>query len=844
MEKVPLIGREAEIARSVKLLAEHRGFVIEGPPLSGKTRLLDDLAARISTDVAALRLGIACGTRVLLSDGGTIEAEVTDARQLRAALEGLWRDDVALFVDDLDALPGELAEVIAQFVDHRGAMLAASTSALSVPRDDRDEHRSALGRPILGRLARIPLSALSFAATREIGLSVSRALGSSGRPEDTWLAALHRLSGGNPGLAVELAVNAAAHDVLDGIEPLDLRTQPVSSSVATAARRLVSGLRSGQLRALALLGELGPVPSSHLSFLISGETVSALSDARLLSASTDAGTTATAELVAWVARQRVDDGKYRRQRADVALRLLQMSARGVALTAREELFCARYTSREKTEESDNVERVCLHGMLARASLAIAHSRTPVDAISLAERALSIAPSVHAEVAIILAASARGDQETAEIRLTALGAPANRYQADLFLEAHLACAVVARREGMHERDPSVRPLRNWLPHDVSWQTYLDGIDYLLSYLRQPETASLLSVADILRRSDGVSDDDLARRAACAALVEAMRGHASRALQLIEPRRRDHSLDTEPLFDVFAVHGFVLVILGEDDERLRASIRRRLATARAADRQDQIQVLAVLDASLHFGRNDPRAMSSSLNFVETEPHEFLEIWLTLLRACAHVLSRDFVSAAELLERAAYVPNAWAGGSFAAVRDIARVLFELLSGQTGSSRVRAVAALSDRGRRLPAVGVTLLQLARTAGLSAEDTLSYAEALAQHADLRRLTELITALRAETTSGVRSRWTVLTAREQEVVAMAAKGTPTAEIASALRVSVRTVESHLHHARTRLGMNRNQRFSETEPDGVGEGSHGGRGSTDAHVVHRQVSEEHSQRRRA
>lgn len=835
VEKVPLIGREAEIARSVRLLSEHRGLVVEGPPLSGKTRLLEHLAALVSPDDTALRLGVTCGSRVLLSGGGAAATEVTDAGQLGAALERQWLEDVVLFADDLDALPRELVEVIAQFVDDRHAMIAASISALAAPHDDGDEARSALRRLMSGGLARIPLPALSFAATREIGQSVSHALGSAGRPEDTWLTALHRLSGGSPGLAVELVVNAAAHDDLDGIEPLDLRTQPVSSSVANVARRLVSGLRSGQLRALAVLGELGPVPSSHLSFLVSGDTISALSDARLLSASTDAGTTATAELVAWLARQRVDDGKYRRLRIDVALRLLQMSARGVALTAREELFCARYTPGEAAEESDSVERACLHGMLARASLAIAHSRTPVDAMSLAERALSIAPSVDAEVAIILAASARGDEDTAGVRVSSLGAPANRYQADLFLEAHLARAV-AQPGGMHERELSVGVLRSWLPQDVSWQAYVDGIDYLLSYLRQPETASLPSVADVLRSPAGVSDDDLARRAACVALVEAMRGHASRALQLIEPRRRDHSLDTEPLFDVFALHGFVLVILGEDDERLRASIRRRLAAARAADRQDQIQILAVLDAALNFARNDPRAMSSSLNFVETEPYEFLEIWLTLLRACAHVLSRDFVSAAALLERAAYVPKAWAGGSFAAVRDIARVLFELLAGQTGSARVRAVAALSDRGRRLPAAGVTMLQLARTAGLSAEETLTYAESLAQDADLRRLTELITALRAETSSSVRTGWTVLTAREQEVVAMAAKGTPSAEIARALRVSVRTVESHLHHARTRLGMNRNQRFSDTEPDDIGsfEISHDGGESADGRVVHRRV----------
>lgn len=100
----------------------------------------------------------------------------------------------------------------------------------------------------------------------------------------------------------------------------------------------------------------------------------------------------------------------------------------------------------------------------------------------------------------------------------------------------------------------------------------------------------------------------------------------------------------------------------------------------------------------------------------------------------------------------------------------------------------------------------------MSHDTVLERALALAETADLPQLQPYVRSLRRiGERAGLRS-LDVLTAREREIASMAINGIASAEIAHRLQLSVRTVESHLHHARTRLGMQRSQRFADILSD--------------------------------
>lgn len=643
---------------------------------------------------------------MLISPQGSRVVPSETADRLQEALSEAWIEGTLLVVDDLDTLPHAAIDVIVGGVVCRGMQLLASVRPHAAHTDADIEETRALERLATdGDVALIPLGAFPLDATRRLGDAHRRYLGETEAAEDVWVVSLHRLSGGIPALIVEIVGHACAHDRMTAIEPLDLRYGLASGAITDAARRILAGAVNADLIALAALGELGPVPAPHVGYLWPTDTTTRLADARLLSASTDTDRVATAGLLAWVARQSIDPTDRERHGADVAGRLLRMSSRGIALTGPEEVFCARYFDSADIEDLSPVERQALHGMLARAALGVARSRTPRDAIAIAERALSIAPSPTASVAVAVAAVAAGDDLLAEQSIAGLGKPADRAEADLFLAAHLARSYGLEGRASDRVDPAV--VRSWLPGDPSWAALIDGIEVMLAYVSGHGDGD--PVWSIGESDPRVSEADAARRGAIHALIDAIRGRAGRAHETLQQRWRSHGMDTEPLFDVFILHAFCLVVLGVDDERLRDALRRRIAAARAADRQDQLHMLALADAALHLGRNDARAMFESLRFVETEPPEYITIWLDLLRACAHVLERDLGRAAELLNRIDHVPDSWVGGTFGAVREVARTLFELATNQPALAGRRALVAAHRAAEVVPSAALTQLRLAR---------------------------------------------------------------------------------------------------------------------------------------
>jgi len=110
-------------------------------------------------------------------------------------------------------------------------------------------------------------------------------------------------------------------------------------------------------------------------------------------------------------------------------------------------------------------------------------------------------------------------------------------------------------------------------------------------------------------------------------------------------------------------------------------------------------------------------------------------------------------------------------------------LVRQRTGMSGVRLDAALAARGIVLPIIAISARGHGPACALSMESLLAQVQS-ALAADAERYRELSAADEA------RSRLAMLTPREREVLALAAAGHPSREIARALGISHRTVDVH------------------------------------------------------
>ncbi|WP_371674171.1 LuxR C-terminal-related transcriptional regulator [Streptomyces sp. NBC_00289] len=142
----------------------------------------------------------------------------------------------------------------------------------------------------------------------------------------------------------------------------------------------------------------------------------------------------------------------------------------------------------------------------------------------------------------------------------------------------------------------------------------------------------------------------------------------------------------------------------------------------------------------------------------------------------------------------------------------LFDLAAGCDGAfapARARLVAALaSGRAEQLLAVAGELEEIGADL-LAAEAAMAAAAAARQTGQTRRAAaagqqaqSCAARCQGARTPLLATTETVspLTAREREIALLAAHGTPSKDIADTLHLSVRTVDNHLHHAYTKLGV--------------------------------------------
>ncbi len=135
-----------------------------------------------------------------------------------------------------------------------------------------------------------------------------------------------------------------------------------------------------------------------------------------------------------------------------------------------------------------------------------------------------------------------------------------------------------------------------------------------------------------------------------------------------------------------------------------------------------------------------------------------------------------------------------------------FEAAAGRSDAAVTRAERAIEHAERRMPILLPSLLRILLSAGVPPARVRVRATDLVERFDLRPLREFLAEVSVLDHPAALAGSDPLTSREREVVDRAAAGSSNAQIARDLGLSVRTVESHLHHARTRLGMSRHERF--------------------------------------
>ncbi len=790
------VGRSAERALAVAAFNRKRSVFMTGPSRSGRSYLLMSIVKDLARPAVFLERrpdGVTrCGA--LTTDRHPVRGE----DDIAALVEAVGKD-TALVVDDLDLLP---YPVLAPLVDAFRATPVVFLATMA-PRHvvaAAGAERWEMLRPMFDQSAAlaVPLPPLSLRETAEIGDGLRTTRYGAGRADDAWHMALHHLSGGSPALVREIVEAAAARGRLDALLPIDPQRDALPGAVVASVTKLLAPLDARDRRVLAALAELGPVPRGHLGSIIPADVLARLHDGGLLSAGADATTVAVSGVISRIVDDSSDLGDLGDERRELARQLLLLSCQASCLTPGEEKFCARWaeTAHDAPLES------ALARILPRAALALARSSSPREALAVAERVLAEDFHATAFSALILARVALGEYAEAQRLLDQYPAPTTKEEREWALHLHVN-VLLATCAGMDTALERVRTLTGWAPDDEVWRLRVECSVNALSF----SSGSAPHVPeDVTELSEDADEETRSLAEACQAAVEASRGDRARVHELLRRRQQTHGMDVESNLTVFRLHAFALMMLGEDLDLVQRSTRRRLLVARWEDRQDDVALLALTDASIQVIRGQPAGALLSLGLIDVSPSEPVRVWCELVRAAALIIDGDLLHAASAIERIDAVSDGWGRGGFGAVRDTVCALFDAASRRPLAAAARAERIFEQAQRTMPILVPVLLRLQLQGGAPVEDVLDRAEALAAHLDIAPLNAFVDELRAMTRREV-ARWEVLTAREREVVQLAAAGFSNAEIAERLTLSVRTVESHLHHARTRLGMGRYERFS-------------------------------------
>ena len=804
----PLIGRDRELAFAARALQNRGNIVIGSPGGFGRSRFLDALLDRSAQRHRVFSIAPR-GRHLILRDyQRSRELPLDDADALSGALaaQGAARDrgGVLLGIDDAHLIAREALGTIIEESTAAARPVVVATAPLDSPSPtDAAAPAQLVELSASDRTTRIDLRPLSYSDTAELAASLLPGT----TAQEAWLQAVHRLSGGCPALVVELVNDAQLRGRGDALLPLDLDAELPPRRVLAIVRSQLDPLDDTQRAALAALGSLGTVPVRHLHFLLGAVDLMALQDGGLLGGACDPGDVCAGEVAAFAARSCVDPALFEREAAKLAAALLE-AFRTDTLSEAEIVFAARHHRSLAGAEHTAEHSAALRRIRSEAALLLSESHNPRRAVVLAEQVLEDGPDFTASVGLAQARTAAHDEQAAAGILEGVRVPENLHEARILMEAWLRLSVWHRGD-LEEFHRMLDAATSWFADDPQWPAVVEfARAAALLHGRRPGSAPSTQGLDA---ASGITSPLEANHllVTAHALLCAIGGRTARALELMRAMEHRLDIELEPKVSIFFLRAWTTLMVGGGDvARLAAATRQRRQQASARDHPDRVAILSVLEGSLLLERGDPDEALVVLNATRDGLPGLVAAWLDLTRARAHLARGDTVAAGRMLARGAEGPCGWMSMHYGLVRDRVHAEFDLAEGRRTQARERACDTVARAAEALPPLTTDLLRIAHQAGEPAQRVLEAARGLQERFDLPSLRQLVDDLEhgdgapASAAFATRAERLLdrLTVREQQIVDMVAAGAGNQEIAAALHLSVRTVESHLHHVRTKLGL--------------------------------------------
>lgn len=791
----PLIGRAEEFAACMDALENRRSVVIVGSPGIGKSAFLSH-AAEVSDRRSARLVSSPHGAYLDIAGESPVAAAELAHASRASASDG--RDgSLLVFVDDADALESQTLAPLLDAAAQRTAQLVLASGVTPAEAAPRVRTKDLLTRFWSGGHAeRIDLSPL----TRADSDLMLRILAAPDTVEEPWVDMFHRLSGGSPVLLRALLTEATQRG--DLLRPAPLSPGPLPFYPSRAALELLGpqmdGLPERAVASLAVLARIRRLslqrahemlPAADLALLIERGLVHTMYGTDLLQ---------VPELMITATERLLSPERWAEASLEAVAVLSDTAAAGAPLTDEEALFLAAGLLDRRLRErvvpvltEPGVRRAVLRG-------ARLYSRAddPETAARLVRQLLRIDDEPVARVVLARAQAALHDHDGAAETLESLEPP---------VDVRTGRSVLAARHHImlwHLGDATgfvdyLDRAESWFPGDASWQRAI----------------AFSRTATQVFRLRGVPADDLAdvappapsadERMLLNVLTAATGGPPAQTLTTTATRWPGDPPAQETFSGFMA--GAALRLLSAEIEGLVETYRRALQRASAEHRLMHLVLLSWLDAHIRLEHGDiDGAIRALRRYLLPSVPEMARATMLVEIAWLCARTGDIDAAEEAYQEAAACRLQEHAPWYTMLLELAACELLLAHGQREDARDRAIAAVDRSAQCLPVLMPVFAEVAQRARTS-DGTLTEL--------LRSLGPVPDDIAGRAAGGPREgarpvadhpALEPLTARERELVQLATSGMSNQQIAQELHLSVRTVESHLHHARAKLGLSGRQ----------------------------------------